>query len=159
MIQTIKAHGMPRRRKGPYRKKKRLRQDNPHVRAAGFSKKVEQKRQVRRRICPTHGVRLVAAHDANRLQWVCPKPGCGIRCNAGSTSTPYDSETGQLRAHLHIAFDALWKPGPGQRYAYRGSAYEWLCKALGMTRDECHIGMFDADTCRRALAAVEKLGG
>lgn len=141
------------RGKGSHKKKRNLRQDNPLERTRKFRK--QKKRQRGKRICPTHNVPLVHAHDEEKLQWVCPTPGCKVRCLAGHTSTPFDPVTGGLRAHVHEAFDPLWKPGPQRRFAKRGSAYDWLARVLKVDRELCHIGMFDELTCRLALAAVD----
>lgn len=69
----------------------------------------------------------------------------------------------------HAAFDELWKrklirrrsglPGKSGKsgggsykkgYA-RGSAYKWLAEQLGIRSDDCHIGMFDVDKCKKVV--------
>ena len=56
---------------------------------------------------------------------------------------------------MHRFFDPIWREGAsaGARSA-RSRAYTWLAARLSLTRDECHVGRFNADTCRRALALV-----
>lgn len=63
----------------------------------------------------------------------------------------------QLRRKAHDAFDGLWNTDDAQRLAYpeekqankklrgamRNRAYGWLAEQMGMTRDDCHIGMMD----------------
>jgi hypothetical protein len=73
----------------------------------------------------------------------CPEPGCTVACWSGSTSTPADAETRQLRYKCHEVFDPLWK----KRTAFRcrSDAYAWLGKFLVLPRDKAHIGMLDKD--------------
>ena len=33
----------------------------------------------------------------------------------------------------------------------RAEAYRWLAGRLGIEKDECHVGLFDAETCRRVV--------
>lgn len=64
--------------------------------------------------------------------------------------TPADRETKQARIKAHEAFDPLWRnQGPWTR----GQAYSWLQKTLGLSPEQCHIGMFDAEQCRRVVNA------
>lgn len=50
----------------------------------------------------------------------------------------------------HAAFDPLWK----SKKMKRGEAYKWLAAALGLSVDDCHIGMFDEAMCKRVIEAV-----
>lgn len=61
--------------------------------------------------------------------------------------TPANKATRQARIAAHAAFDAVWKRG----FLHRSGAYRWLADALGITTDECHIGQFDAEMCRRVV--------
>ena len=45
------------------------------------------------------------------------------------------------------------KIGDIQRAA-RTRVYEYLAEQLGLTRDQCHTGLFDIETCRRAWIAL-----
>ena len=47
----------------------------------------------------------------------------------------------------HDAFDALWKSGRMRR----GEAYAWLRKRMGLSKEDCHIGKFDTEQCKRAV--------
>lgn len=38
------------------------------------------------------------------------------------------------------------------RLEARNSAYEWLAAKMGLTREECHMGLFDAEMCERVIA-------
>ena len=48
----------------------------------------------------------------------------------------------------HAVFDPLWR---GKGRGARTGAYKWLAKQLGIPREECHIGMFDVEQCRRVV--------
>lgn len=50
----------------------------------------------------------------------------------------------------HAAFDPLWKEF-GMK---RNSAYCWLAQQLQIPAQDCHIGMFDVETCRRVVKAA-----
>ena len=62
-----------------------------------------------------------------------------------------NAELRAAKSAAHAAFDPMWKDGKKKR----GSAYAWLADALGIDKRDCHIGMFDVETCRRV---VEILG-
>lgn len=68
------------------------------------------------------------------------------------------SELDDLRHRLHLAFDKLWRSRKARRFNNRAAAYAWLASTLGLSDAECHIGLFDAETCRRALEAVRSIG-
>lgn len=57
-----------------------------------------------------------------------------------------------FRSAAHAAFDPLWQSGEMSRNA----AYRWLASELGMSRDECHMSLFDAATCRRVVEACRR---
>lgn len=55
----------------------------------------------------------------------------------------------ELRAakqKAHQAFDPLWKSGKMSRTG----AYSWLSKILEIPPKDCHIGMFNIETCQKA---------
>lgn len=64
-----------------------------------------------------------------------------------------------LRAHrqrAHYAFDVRWRHGPRSEWKrQRRAAYEWLQGELGLSEDDCHIGMFDEALCRRVFELCE----
>lgn len=85
----------------------------------------------------------------------CTNPACHafVHCHPGSTTplgTMADSYTRRLRKKAHHAFDRLWRNGR----MTRSDAYTWLAKRLGIPRDQCHIGLFDAAQCQRVIDAV-----
>lgn len=52
----------------------------------------------------------------------------------------YDPESDKARTHI--------------RKAARGRVYAFLADKLGMTRQQCHTGMFSLEDCRRAWVAL-----
>lgn len=62
----------------------------------------------------------------------------------------------QLRAKAHKAFDPLWQFGP--RWSWRrqrDDAYDWLAEQLRISRVNCHIALFDEETCIKAIALAK----
>lgn len=62
-----------------------------------------------------------------------------------------NAETRAAKQAAHAAFDPLWKSGAMRRR----EAYAWLAGQLGMEVKRTHIGYFNADECRKVVAAVE----
>lgn len=48
---------------------------------------------------------------------------------------------------VHESFDRIW----AEKHMTRSEAYKWLAKELDIPFIDCHIGMFDMETCQRAL--------
>jgi hypothetical protein len=73
-----------------------------------------------------------------------------------------NKELREWKQKAHAVFDPLWQEklrrriaerGPEYRKHYaRGSAYRWLAEQLEIPFEDCHIGMFDVDTCKRVVA-------
>lgn len=80
----------------------------------------------------------------------------GVHPNGKPLGTMINGETRKLRRAVHAAIDPLWRNQDRAKKKARGSVYGWLQKIMGMTPKECHVGNFDADTCRRALKAIEE---
>lgn len=59
-----------------------------------------------------------------------------------------NEELRRAKMAAHAAFDPRWK---GKPKGERGAAYAWLAGALGISQDDCHIGMFDVATCKRVV--------
>lgn len=93
----------------------------------------------------------------SRLFLMC---GCGafVSCHPGtaiSMGRPAGSETRYLRAKAHEALDVRWQREDTTAWGMskaRQKAYAWLARGLGIRFNDCHIGRFDAHTCRRAIA-------
>lgn len=105
----------------------------------------------------------------------CTTPDCRGLCSAHPDGTPQgtpaDAETRRARNLTHQAFDPLWRgafrmacysnAGTARGESVRGAhrrigktarnrAYAWLADQLGIAFDDCHIGLFDIETCREA---------
>lgn len=75
----------------------------------------------------------------------------GAHPDGAPLGVPANKATKAARIQTHLLFDKLWKPdGPMKRR----EAYEWFQGVMQMTEDECHIGRFDIETCRRAERVV-----
>ena len=66
-----------------------------------------------------------------------------------------NAELREWKKRAHAAFDPLWKAkierqGCSKRKA-RGKGYTWLASQLGISTEECHIGMFDVEMCRKVI--------
>lgn len=61
----------------------------------------------------------------------------------------------QAKQAAHAAFDPLWK---SKRFSTRKHAYAWLAEQLGVSVENCHIGMFDVAGCEAVIAACARLG-
>jgi len=100
--------------------------------------------------------------------WVCSHyPTCNayVGCHPGTTMALgrlADKELRLLKSQVHAVFDPLWMYEHAirkRRYRRRGNMkniirnkwYEWLAGKLGIPVEQCHIGMFDNDTCQRAI--------
>jgi hypothetical protein len=73
-----------------------------------------------------------------------------VGCHPGTTRPLGRLANAELRAakmKAHAYFDPLWKSGAMKRPA----AYAWLAAQLGIERNDCHIGEFDIETCRRVV--------
>lgn len=85
--------------------------------------------------------------------WGCTRfPACkGIhgahQSNGAPFGRPADKATRQARIRAHAAFDQIWKDG----HLSRNSAYRWLQEKLGITKNECHIALFDKAMCARVI--------
>lgn len=66
-----------------------------------------------------------------------------------------DAKTHEARKAAHAAFDKLWK-GKG-KVMKRGQAYGALRRELGLTGDECHIKLMDAETAGRVPKAAKRI--
>ena len=81
-----------------------------------------------------------------------------VGCHPGS-SKPLgrlaDPELRAAKSAAHAVFDPLWKrkmirDGVSKNKA-RSTGYQWLAAQLGISVDDCHIGMFDVETCKRVV--------
>ena len=106
-------------------------------------------------LCPAHAVQLERRDTRFGYRYQCPCEGCTVASWSGSTSTPADDQTRMLRRHAHAAFDELWNRG----HMSRNEAYRRLGEHLGTSKRETHIGMFDAEQCRKTIEFARGMRG
>jgi len=58
-----------------------------------------------------------------------------------------NSELRKAKSAAHRAFDPLWKSGDMKRK----QAYKWLSQIIEIDGKDCHIGMFDIETCENVV--------
>lgn len=103
--------------------------------------------------------RLKPHHKAykKRKEWpfVYTCSACGAECgvktgtiHAGSIMA--DGATRYARTRAHDAFDLVWS-GRGKNKIPRGVAYRHLAAYMGMTSEQCHIGMMDLAQCEDVI--------
>lgn len=110
------------------------------------------KKRKKKMVCPTHGVKLVRVQTKYGGRWHCEVKGCDVRCWEGSTTTPADQKTCDARRLAHDEFDRHWI-GRGNRR--RNFAYTSLCRVLGISKDQCHIGYMNAEQAERVVMACQ----
>ena len=92
--------------------------------------------------------------------WECKPCDARVGCHRGTPSplgTLANAELRAARNAAHRAFDPLWKKGGPFHRAGRGVAYAWLAGGLGLRVAECHIAMFDLETCERVVKMLAPL--
>jgi hypothetical protein len=83
----------------------------------------------------------------------CHEPGKGQGDGTKPLGRLANAELRRAKQAAHAAFDPLWK----SRSMSRHEAYRWLAGELGISFENCHIGMFDVDGCRAVVSAVRAL--
>lgn len=95
--------------------------------------------------------------------YICQPCQAWVGCHKG-TKQPLgglaDKELRHWRRSAHYGFDRLWsakmrRDGCSKREA-RQAGYRWLAGQLGIEADDCHIGMFDAETCKRVVKITDE---
>ena len=73
-----------------------------------------------------------------------------VGCHPGTRKplgTPANRELKDLRMAVHAKIDPLWK----SKQMTRKRVYKDLANGLRIKIKDCHIGMFDVETCKKAL--------
>lgn len=90
--------------------------------------------------------------------WRCAPCRAWVGCHGSSENALGRLANAELRAwkaRAHAAFDPLWqrkmKRESISKKKARGAGYAWLGRQLGVGADECHIGLFDIETCKRVV--------
>jgi hypothetical protein len=82
--------------------------------------------------------------------WLCEA--CGAYVGTYKDDSPLgrlaDAELRIEKEKAHKVFDPLWQKGKQSR----SEAYVWLAKELKIHEDQCHIGMFDIDMCKKVVS-------
>jgi hypothetical protein len=113
---------------------------------------------------------------ADKVFYWCPADDAYVGTHAATgepLGTLANAYLRRLRNQVHAVFDPLWrdaalrdvgstknqrlkKPKPFEYFIpqHRGAAYAALAEAMGLTVDQCHIGMFDAKQCGLALQLI-----
>lgn len=94
--------------------------------------------------------------DLARLQfWQCEPCSAHVGCHKGTT-TPLgrlaDKDLREAKQQAHSLFDPIWKDGRKTR----SDAYSWLALKLGIKRSECHIGLFNVETCGKVVQICQQ---
>lgn len=82
-----------------------------------------------------------------------------VGCHRGTTKPLgrlANAELRQAKMEAHAAFDQLWKRTTPAGTFDRKGAYKWLAEQLGISRDDCHIGTFDVEQCRKVVEVCTK---
>ena len=92
--------------------------------------------------------------------WHCAPCDAWVGCHKGNGGTRplgrlAKKQLRQAKQVAHAAFDPLWqrlmeRDGISKAKA-RGRGYAWLATKLGIDPLLCHIGMFDEETCQKAV--------
>lgn len=90
--------------------------------------------------------------------FVCEPCDAWVGCHKG-TKRPLgrlaNRELRYWKKQAHKYFDAKWIKFPKgkSRQRKRSEAYAWLAVQLNIKPKDCHIGMFDVDTCKKVVEA------
>lgn len=61
-----------------------------------------------------------------------------------------DAHLRAAKQRAHKNFDPLWKSGK----MTRREAYKWLASNMGISEEECHIGMFSEAQCSQVVNII-----
>ena len=86
--------------------------------------------------------------------WRCAPCDAYVGCHPG-TDKPLgrlaNAELRKAKQAAHRVFDPLWK----SKKMKRSAAYGLLAQRLGISKNQCHIGYFDIDTCKRVVQVLQ----
>jgi hypothetical protein len=92
---------------------------------------------------------------ARKHFWYCGCSDAYVGCHEGPENRPLgrlaNKELREWKKRAHAAFDPIWKSGRMRRR----EAYARLSKALELSPEQTHIGMFNVDYCKRVIQAVQ----
>lgn len=76
----------------------------------------------------------------------------GCHPNGKPLGRPGTSHEKKMRAQTHGIFDAFWK----EEGMTRTQGYLWLQQKMLLSADDCHIGRFTVQQCKRVIELVEE---
>jgi len=90
------------------------------------------------------------------MMWMCWPCNAYTGCHRASKvhkplGTLANAPLRKLRQQAHAAFDPMWMKG----LRSRTKAYEWMSRRLGITKERCHISMFDEAQCRQLIELLK----
>jgi len=92
----------------------------------------------------------------NKLFWKCYPCAAHVGCPEGSRK-PHGSlaksELRKLRMKCHAKLDPLWRNTSDSR----SDIYAILAINMGLTKEVCHIGMFNESTCDHAMMVIDQM--
>lgn len=96
--------------------------------------------------------------------WQCQCCFAYVGCHPGTNKALGRLANKELRGWkmaAHKAFDTLWhykiKKQGCRRAIARGKAYKWLAAQMGIENNECHIGYFTVEQCRRVVEICQPI--
>lgn len=113
-------------------------------------------------LVPGSTIYLERGDLAGKMFYRCEPCQAWVGCHPGTTTPLGRLANAELRAakmRAHFAFDRLWKARRALGVLdARSKAYKWLTAMLGIERKDCHIGLFDVQTCERVIALCNPYG-
>lgn len=83
------------------------------------------------------------------LKWSCEPCEAYVGCHEGTSKplgTLADKELRKWRIKAHKALDKKWR-----NRRQRKRIYKKLAKHLELSKRDCHIGLFDVETCKKVI--------
>ena len=77
-----------------------------------------------------------------------------VGCHKGTTKPLgrlANAELRQCKSNAHKVFDPIWRSG----LMSRKEAYQFLAQEMGITSEQCHIGMFNIQQCKQVYAILK----
>lgn len=78
----------------------------------------------------------------------CHDPGNGYGDGTWPLGVLANAELREAKKAVHAVFDPLWRSGRMSRKR----AYRWLAERMQLSVEDCHVGQFSVEQCRRAEA-------
>lgn len=109
-------------------------------------------------ICPYCEKKARLEYGMFGSKYECVPCGASVGCHNGThkpLGTLAKRDLRSLRVRVHLILDPLWQARGKQKgqkaRMTRKAAYGLLRNRMDMTKEKCHIAMFDEDQCYRAI--------